>query len=304
MRKSFFSAAVVLAACLWGGVATAQIDGAGAKPSENAAQATKAVKLDLKRFKLTWSDEFDGKTLDRSKWDVPVQIRQGSSRWVKDLVSVEDGVLKLGIRKTDDPKLRYDCAAVRTRKDYDVNQTMFAQRYGYFETRCKLPRNVGADYWAAFWLMAGSINDKVSDTREGTEIDIMESFTFCRDAQYNLAFHWNGYGKKHNAAGLKCGKHPQVLDGGFHRFGLYWDEKVYVAFLDGMEVGRTDLIGMGKGEEGKQKSQGTCQQPAYIKLSCEAAKWAGVTGGSWEKEMPESDEFIVDYVRVYEGTLP
>jgi hypothetical protein len=77
-----------------------------------------------------------------------------------------------------------------------------------------------------------------------------------------------------------------------------------VAYYDGREVGRTDLVGFGKKDVGMTPSQGTCQKPCYVKLSCEAAAWAGGDGTNWEKEMTAEDEFVVDYVRVYQGTLP
>ena len=257
--------------------------------------------IDLSRFTLTFSDEFDGEQLDPTKWQTPEMPRQGSCRWVKSLATVRDGALHLGIQLSSDPVLRYDCAAVRTRRDYDPNQTMFAQRYGYFEARAKLPKNMKADYWAAFWMMCGNVNS--ADTREGIEVDIMESFQTGGEPHYGMAFHWNGYGPEHNATGVKLAPTPELADGGFHRFGLYWDEGFYVAFFDGREVGRTDLMRLGQKGKGKIPSQGPCQKPGYLKLSCEAAAWAGATN-QWEKEPTKEDEFVVDYVRVYEGTLP
>ena len=265
----------------------------------NAAEPPQ--QLDLTKFKLTFSDEFDGDQLDATKWQAPEMPRQGSSRWVKSLATVRDGALHLGIRLTEDPVLRYDCAAVRTRRDYDPSKTMFQQRYGYFETRAKLPKNLKADYWAAFWMMCGNVNS--ADTREGLETDILESFPLAYKTKVALAFHWNGYGEKHNSTGVELAPTPELRDGEFHRYGLYWDEHVYVAFYDGKEIGRTDLIGLGKSDGGKTLSQGPCQQPGYLKLSCEAAPWAGATD-KWEKELTKEDEFVVDYVRVYEGTLP
>ena len=82
--------------------------------------------IDLSKFKLTFSDEFDGDQLDNTKWQAPEMPRQKGSRWVKSLATVRDGALRLGIRLTDDPVLRYDCAAVRTQRDYDASKTMFS----------------------------------------------------------------------------------------------------------------------------------------------------------------------------------
>jgi beta-glucanase (GH16 family) len=282
------------------GYAQAQQEGV---VTQSAQAGASAAKLDLSQFKLTWQDEFNGDKLDPTKWEAPEMTRQGASRWVRSLVTVKDGALHLGILKTDDPQYRYNCGAVRTQYGYDPNRTMFQQQYGYFEARCKLPQHVDADYWGAFWMMAGSVSDRVSDSRQGTEIDIMESFNFAGKREHTVALHWNGYGKSHNAAGIKSGPHREAADGQFHTFGLYWDQQYYVAFLDGVEIGRTDMIGLGKDEPGKTKSQGTCQRPAYLKLTCEAAQWSGLSH-LWEKDMPQQDEFVVDYVRVYEGKLP
>jgi beta-glucanase (GH16 family) len=260
-------------------------------------------KLDLSHFQPVWHDEFDGDRLDSSHWQALEMVRQGHSRWVPSLVNVRGGVLHLGIRRTGDPVIRYECGAVQTRRDFDPAQTLFQQRYGYFEARCRLPRHLSADYWGAFWMMAGRISDDSPDTREGLEVDIMESFQFAHPAEYSVAFHWNGYGKNHNAAGLKCGTHPELLDGNFHTYGLYWDERYYVVFLDGVEAGRTELLGLGSDQGSRLKSAGPCRQPGFLILSCEAAPWAGASP-QWEKDMPAEDEFLVDYVRVYQGTLP
>jgi beta-glucanase (GH16 family) len=252
-----------------------------------APPAVKPRELDLAQFRLVWQDEFDGERLDTSRWQAPAVPRQGASRWDPSQVSVRDGVLRLGIRKTDDPELRYACGAVRTRRDHDPAQALFQQRYGYFEARCRLPRHLDADYWAAFWMMGGRLADDTPDSRDGLEMDIMESFTYGRTPpEPVLAFHWNGYHKLHNEAIFKCGPHPEVRDGKFHTFGLYWDEKVYVGYLDGVEIARTDLVGLGSAGGGKRKSNGPCRQFAYLKLTCEAAPWAGKSP-EWEQTMPD-----------------
>lgn len=68
--------------------------------------------------------------------------------------------------------------------------------------------------------------------------------------------------------------------------------------IDGQVTCTTDLKGLGK--DGKVKSQGVPQVPGYIKLSVEAAPWAGPNGGGWEKDMPEEDEVLIDWVRVWQ----
>lgn len=251
---------------------------------------------------LEWSDEFNGNELDRTKWEAPTDMpRQGASHWMSDQVSLVDGKLRLGIEKTEGaPNVNYDCGAVRTKEAYWKD--LFTQTYGYFEARVKLPENIGADYWAAFWLMAGTTSDDQPDTQLGHEIDIMESFTIGDSNGHKLTMHWNGYGDKHNMYSLDLGTPPNLADGEYHIYGLYWDEEKFISYVDNVEVGRTDFIGKGDNNNGKTLSNGPSRSPAYIKLSCEAAQWAG--GPGWENPLPESDQFLVDYVRVYSGYKP
>lgn len=258
-----------------------------------------AASIDVSGLQLTWQDEFEGASLDTTHWQAPTEVRQEHSRWTPQQVSVSGGNLRLGIHRVADPTISYECGAVRTQRNYDPSQTMFEQKFGYFETRAKLPANIGADYWAAFWMMAGNVSGTEPDTRNGTEIDIMESFNFNKPGEHRLTMHWNGYGTKHNAAGISCGPQPQVLDHGFHTYGLWWDETWYVAYVDGVEVGRTDMIGLGSSTDGKTLSQGTAQRPGHLLLSVEAALWPGTSWNSWDPYMPAEDEFLVDYVRVY-----
>ncbi len=253
--------------------------------------------IDLSTYTLTFQDEFEGTTLDTSKWDTPTQERWKGCRWTPSLVSVQNGHLRLGVQLTDHPQLRYDCGAVRTRRNYDVNQTMFGQKFGYFEARCKLPRRIDADYFADFWMMAGNVGEG-NNTRAGNEIDVFESFELAEGHQYSFNFHWGGYKKTHNTYGLKCGDQPHLRDGQFHVYGFLWTTNFYAVYVDGVEIGRTDMMGLGSDKDGKMKSNGPCQEPGYLKLTVEASDWPGKSSG-WEPDAPKEDEFLIDWVRAY-----
>lgn len=265
------------------------------------------VKLDLAKFSLVWQDEFNGTEIDKTKWDMPIHDRQGASRWHPRNVSVADGALTIKVVKTQDPTYRYDTAGIRTSTGYTPDKFLFGYKYGYVETKLKLPKHVRADYWVGFWLLAGDVvAGRNDDTRLGTEVDIFETFDISNLGRMKHTLHWGGYGNKHNAGGFPSGPHLELLDEGYHTYGLYWDEARYVFFIDGIAVCETDAMGLGgtKGKEGNPltKSQGTCRSEAFIKLSIEGAPWCGPTSG-WEKEMPAEDKMVVDYVRVYKGTL-
>ncbi len=260
-----------------------------------------AERIDLSGFTLIWEDNFEGDALNPAKWDSPRQRRQGASRWHERNVTVADGVARFDIRRSTDPQYRYESACIRTRKDYDVNQTMFQYTYGYIEARIRLPRHVRADYWVGFWLIAGNMHGGGDDdTRNGSEIDIFESFDQWNLGAMKHTVHWGGWhNPKHNAHGVSSGPRIELLNDQFHTYGLYWDEERYIFYINREVSWDTDFIGLGSDKDGKRQSLGPCRFPAYVKLSVEAAPWCGPSH-LWEPEMPEQDRMEVDYVRVYQ----
>jgi beta-glucanase (GH16 family) len=218
-------------------------------------------------WKLVWHDEFDGANLDETKWNRLGDWKRRDGYWVKEDAYVNgQGSLVLRTRKDGE---RFTCGAVNTRGKFE-------HAFGYYEARCKLPRQPG--HWPAFWLMSAGVNTVGNAGRDGTEIDIIE--VPWRDGRLTSNLHWDGYGKDHKSAGTKFSR-TGVMQG-WHTFGLVWLPDKYVFYVDGKETWRS-LAG------------GVSQVPEYIKLTEEIGTW----GGEIQKaELP--DYFEVDYVRVYE----
>jgi alpha-L-fucosidase len=220
-----------------------------------------------KIWKLVWNDEFDGATIDPSKWEVCGDWKRRDGYWVKDDAYLDGkGNLVLRTKKEGD---RYTCGAVRTKDKFE-------HRYGYWVCRCQFPQQPG--HWPAFWLMTPSQGRIGDEGRDGTEIDIMEKP--WRDDRTTQNMHWDGYGKDHKSAGLQFS--VPGLHEGFHTFGLYWTPEEYVFYVDGLESWRTT-------------AGGVSQVPEYAKLTEEIGKWGGDIA---QASLP--DYFTVDYVRVYD----
>lgn len=220
-----------------------------------------------KQWKLVWNDEFAGNKIDPSKWEIPDEPRR-AHRWSPDYAKL-DGKGNLILRTgTKDGKFYSPC--VRTRGKFE-------KAFGYFETRCKLPKQPG--HWTAFWLYAPCVG-KVGDAgRDGTEIDVFE--WPWRDGRVQHTLHWDGYGKAHASSGHVS--HPdKVTDGEYHVFSLWWSPAQYVFSVDGKETWRT-------------KAGGVCQVPLYLKWSTEIGDWAGDIR---KAKLP--DDTVVDYVRVFD----
>jgi beta-glucanase (GH16 family) len=203
-----------------------------------------------KKWQLVWSDEFDGDTLDRSKWGFRLHIMQQRHETFTEDGAVLDGKgnllltlqerdgqfysphLQTGSNFLDRPgeaycNLRWPIAQIETPK--------FMHKYGYYETRCKLPTQPG--WWVAFWLQSPIIGSTLNPMSSGVEVDIMENFTRDRIVSHNN--HWNGYGNDHQHVGSGDRKLEETTDG-FHIFGLDWSQDGYVYYIDGKESWRVD----------------------------------------------------------------
>jgi alpha-L-fucosidase len=218
-------------------------------------------------WKLAWSDEFEGDAVDQSRWELLGDWKRRDGYWVKEDAYLDGrGHLILRTKKDGD---RYTCGAVRTKG-------RFEHRYGYWVCRCRFPEQPG--HWPAFWLMTDGVGKISNGGRDGTEIDIMEKP--WREDRTTQNLHWDGYGKEHQHAGTTFT--VPGLSEGFHTFGLYWTPQEYVFYVNGQETWRTS-------------AGGVSQVPQFAKLTEEIGRWGG---DIIQADLP--DEFVVDYVRVYD----
>ena len=249
---------------------------------------------------LIFSEDFDGTSLDNTKWNLIYEEnnRQGRSSWRDDMVSVSDGYLhikfkrdaELGATRSDDPKIADNwirAGGIRTRSK-DWTKILFQNTFGYYEARIKFLKISGT--WGAFWLMSPTVDkDLTNGGEEGTEIDIVETIDNPKGG-FNAALHWNGYGAAHKSATSEekyKSVSVNIYDGGFHTFALHWKPTEYIFYVDDHVFWRVD-------GGSNSNNSGINQTPNYIKLTVESAPWAGdIPAGFTEAEM------LVDYVRVY-----
>ncbi|MBO5396426.1 MAG: glycoside hydrolase family 16 protein [Clostridia bacterium] len=248
-------------------------------------------KVDMDKFELTFSDEFDAE-LDRSVWSGHYvwgndsQPRKGAY-WNTNLAYTEDGSLIIPMKYLTEGMggtgEGWYSAGIDTDSDA-VNG--FSQKYGYFEVRCILPDCPTA--WAAFWLMNDGVYEADGSGQDGTEIDIFESD--CIDDTVKNAvtsnLHFDGYGEAHQKMGAK----KFLIKGNpyeeYNTYGLEWNENEYIFYINGVESYRTDFGGVSK-------------NPEYLILSYEMGGEDGVAQDS-SLDKTKEYRYIVDYVRVYQ----
>lgn len=133
-------------------------------------------------YTFVWGDEFDGDTLDESKWELTTSIGTESSFKLSrdpEVMNVSDGLLKLTAMRWFDP----DNNQIQAVAPYTIEGKEHMNfQYGYLEMRARIPFGGGA--WPSLWLSgACSKNAVVSNlfykgdiiaSNFSAEIDIVE----------------------------------------------------------------------------------------------------------------------------------
>lgn len=233
-----------------------------------------------------WNDEFDGETIDTSKWTYDIGTGSngwGNNEWEyytnrKENAYIKDGVLHIRAQKEDYEGQKYTSARMLTKGK-------FAFKYGTVEARIALP--VGKGIWPAFWML-GENFDKVGWPGCG-EIDIIESVN-----SENIVYgtnHWaNGseyatYGN--NTGNYRDQKHEMDITQ-FHIYKFTWDEKYIRMFVDDFMYHEI-LI------EGNQGDTEEFHKPFFFLLNVAVAgNWPGFEVD--DTQFP--NEMLVDYIRV------
>ena len=222
---------------------------------------------------------------------------------------MKDGKVHLKLKKRADghfcsPQLQtgellWDYPAVETRKGFwpigKRQKPKFVHRYGYYEARFRLQRRPG--WWSAFWMQSETNGTCLDPARAGIEHDIMESFYPGCVGRH--MFHMNGYGADYVGYSIPSNKN-HTLDlstDEYHTFGLLWEPDGYTIFVDGRRDGEKRGIATG---------DAVSQVPEFILISTECQWYRNnrMTGKAVD-ELEESarlgDDFVVDYVRVYDS---
>ncbi len=221
-------------------------------------------------YQMVWNDEFDGTTINLSKWNFRGEGTVRNYGIVSRNTISLDGKGNVSIKVTKDAEGKYYIGELGTSGIYETT-------YGYFECRAKMNKQLGPH--VAFWLQSNDLGKTGDPAKDGTEIDIFEYHRKTPDLVYHN-LHWDGYGVNHKHIGTQT---PFAnADNVFHVFGLEWSKDTYIFYVDGKETWRT--------------STAVSQKSEYLILSTELTGWGGDPAlGNFP------DEVIFDYVRVYQA---
>ncbi len=276
-------------ACLALAVAAAIAIAFGTPFARANAKSPSAVRSRSK-WVLTWSDEFNGPSgapPDPQKW----AFETGGNGWGNDEleyytsrtrnVRQENGDLVIEAIKepfTGSDGVRRDYTSARI-----VTQGHFAQKYGRFEARIKLP--AGRGIWPAFWLLGNNI--KTVGWPACGEIDIMENIG-SEPATNHGSMHGPDYSDGHALTAAYKLPRGRFTDA-FHTFTIEWEPRAVRFYVDGhLYETRTPRDIPGK--------RWVFDHPFFIILNV-------AVGGDFPGSPGASTIFpqrmLVDYVRVY-----
>jgi beta-glucanase (GH16 family) len=223
----------------------------------------------LPGYKLAWSDEFNGNTLDTNKWNFRTDSRMWSTQ-LPENVSVRDGKLILTVKKQDVGGMHYTGAGVISKQTF---------KYGYYEARFKVPP--GAGWHTSFWMMKHVGKGDTDSEIAAQELDVCENDS-VKPASYAVNVHkWNP--KPHIMLGTKSVPTPD-LSADFHVWGCEFTPQTVRYFFDGKLVQTVDVSKFQHSEQN-------------IWLTTIASNLGG-TKAVDDAKLPAAAEY--DYVRYYE----
>jgi beta-glucanase (GH16 family) len=214
----------------------------------------------------TWapvfSDEFDGSELDFAKWSP--HDPAGDKAYEPQAIEVHDGFAHITARRARG--LTSGGFTSGTMTSYGS----FAQMYGRFEIRCRIPAGRGLE--PKFRLLP-------VPKGEIPAIDILDAV----GGEPSKALFGNQWGDEKTERSFTGSYDVGDLSSGFHTVAIEWDKDKIVWFVDGKERFRS--------------VDGVPHQPMYLAV--------GLAVGSRQAKYPDETTkfpavFTIDYIRVFQ----
>jgi beta-glucanase (GH16 family) len=267
-------------------------------------------------WKLVWADEFDGKEIDRAKWDFDIGngfFDYDANQWIKgwgndelqyytrepDNAFVKDGHLHIRAVKESVHGCGFSSARLKSRKR--DSSTLFNQTYGRFEFRAKLPTGKGV--WPALWMLPQG--DKYGAWASSGEIDVMEA----RGQEPSKVLGTLHFGNRwpsntHVSKEYVFPRGGTIAD--FHIYALEWEPGEMRWSVDGREFASQSFwwsasrVEKGKGLSPMKEADlnpwpAPFDQPFYLVMNVAVG---GRFLGNPDRTTTFPVEMLIDYVRV------
>ena len=217
-------------------------------------------------YQLVWSDEFNGMSVDASKWnEVGPWGKPVASHWSGHFsyntsnVSEANGSATITVQKSGS---NWTGGVLST-------DTTKRFQYGFVEVRAKLPPK-GPGFWPGIWLYGGTSSD---------ELDMME--WLGRDVTTVYQTYHHGSGQQH---GVSPKSSDWTTD--YHLFQMKWEPSRVTYYIDNVQTASW--------------TQGVPARQMYFMFNFDVGDGASPWGGYPDGSTPTTATFNVDYVRIYQ----
>lgn len=274
----------------------------------NEKPTTEFSDTKLDKYKFVWGDEFDGDTLELSKWIIKehstrgtdiLQFELGNENLSK-VFSIKDGIATQSFRRWYDPTntlIQYaGCADMMTRP------TMSYQ-YGYLEVRLRMSFRKDQN---AIWLVSTDALNANKNAYCDLEVDVFETLALTDSVTPNIhLWYADGRHTDYNGTYLKGNstryyfKETYNLANEFHTYGFEWTPAEMAMYVDGEKYWTMDTT---KSFDSDPDTT-VYNQPLYLMLTAGAftpsSTWEAYSGCQVDHGSLPLD-FSVDYVRLYQ----
>jgi beta-glucanase (GH16 family) len=245
-------------------------------------------------WRLVWSDEFNGNSVNTNHWGF--DVGNGGNGWGNrelefytsrpENVFVRHGLLHIVARREFYHDFNYTSARLKTRG-------RFCQKYGRFEFRARLPQGKG--YWPAFWLMPE--HEVYGGWAASGEIDVMEN---KGDNPRNVlgTIHYGGPSPRNtHSHGPSYNFPPGDSVANFHIYAVEWTKRAIRWFVDDHLYETQTAWWSASTPKLRNPYPAPFNQPFFIIMNL-------AVGGNFDGNPTDATifpgEIQVDYVRVYE----
>jgi beta-glucanase (GH16 family) len=246
---------------------------------------------------LSWSDEFNGSSLDSTRWAHRASGPRHDGVLTPDAVSVGGGVLTI---KTYTEGGTHYSGMIST---HARGGEGFEQAYGYFEARIKFHNRPGQ--WSSFWLQSRTIANPIGDPASaGVEMDIVEHRARCVEApaptppatcsassditdRAQQALIWDGYGPESKSSVKLTDPLAGLGNDSWHTWALRWTPTELTFYYDDTPTWTM--------------TRPISRQAQYVILSSEVGEFfAGtIPASGYGTRATSTTNMQVDYVRAY-----
>jgi beta-glucanase (GH16 family) len=237
----------------------------------NGEQTTQARAV---TWQLVWSDEFNGTSVDGSKWNVDVGnpgVNNEREYYQASNATVTGGNLVITAKNQSVGGQPFTSAKLET-------AGKFSTTYGRIEARIKVPAFQGS--WPAFWMLGTNIGSVGWPTCG--EIDILEQVNTSNTILGTM--HWNG-GSGH----VQYGSSTTTTLADYHVYAVEWDTNSIKWFVDNTLYVTGNI-------QNNINNTGAFHNPFYIILNLAVG---GDLPGQTVNTGALPSSMLVDYVRVY-----